>query len=153
MKVFLLLFFQKKKRFLGLFPRRRAMDQAAVEGYISSMNIGTRIFTMLNGRVVGRDAIGNVYYEDRKLREGSKRRRWVDYKGEPEASAVPAEWHAWLHYTVDVPLPETGRKVWQKPHQPNLTGSADSYRPAGHDYVGGKRAAATGDYESWTPGS
>ena len=117
------------------------------------MNIGTRIFTLLNGRRVGQDAIGNIYYEDRRPREGAPRRRWVDYKGEPEASSVPPEWHAWLHYTVDAPLPETGRKSWQKPHQPNLTGSAASYRPAGHEYAGGKRAAATGDYESWTPGS
>ena len=31
--------------------------------------------------------------------------------------------------------------------------TADSYRPAGHDYQGGKRAKATGDYEAWTPGS
>ncbi len=129
------------------------MDGAGGEVYREDMNIGTRIFTMLNGRVVGRDAIGNVYYEDRKLRADGKRRRWVDYKGEPEASAVPPEWHAWLHYTVDAPLADTGRKAWQKPHLPNLTGSAESYRPAGHDYAGGKRAAATGDYESWTPGS
>ena len=51
---------------------------------------------------------------------------------------------------------ETGHQVsraWQKPHVPNLTGTADSYRPAGHDYQGGKRAKATGDYEAWTPGS
>ena len=129
------------------------MDRGASPVYKDHMNIGTRIFTMLNGRRVGQDAIGNIYYEDRRPREGAPRRRWVDYKGEPEASSVPPEWHAWLHYTVDAPLPETGRKPWQKPHQPNLTGSADSYRPAGHDYAGGKRAAATGDYDSWTPGS
>ena len=119
------------------------------------MNIGTWIFTKLNGRKVGADSAGNVYYEDRKPRPGpgSRRtRRWVAYKGDAEASAVPPEWHSWLHYTTDQPLPDTGRKPWQKPHEANHTGSAQSYRPPGHDYEGGKRAKATGDYEAWTPG-
>ena len=49
------------------------------------------------------------------------------------------------------PLPETGRKVWQKPHLANATGTPTSYRPPGHDYEGGHRARATGDYEAWTP--
>ena len=42
---------------------------------------------------------------------------------------------------------------WQKPHLPNATGTAASYRPPGHDYEGGHRARATGDYEAWTPES
>ena len=117
------------------------------------MNIGTRIFTWLHGRSVGRDALGNIYYEDRRARPDGVHRRWVAYAGEPEASTVPPEWHAWLHYTTDAPLPDTGRKPWQKPHIPNPTGTPASYRPQGHDYNGGARAAATGDYEAWTPGS
>ncbi len=117
------------------------------------MNIGTRIHTWLSGRYVGRDGIGNVYYEDKRARTGLHRRRWVAYAGVPEASTVPPEWHAWLHYTTDAPLPEDTRRPWQKPHLPNATGTVASYRPPGHDYQGGQRAAATGDYESWTPGS
>jgi NADH:ubiquinone oxidoreductase subunit len=126
------------------------MDHSARIAYIYRMNIGTRLFTWLHGRVVGRDAIGNTYYEDRRGRVGNRTRRWVDYAGPPEASAVPAEWHAWLHYTVDAPLAVVARP-WQKPHQANATGTAAGYRPAGHDYQGGHRAAATGDYEAWTP--
>jgi NADH:ubiquinone oxidoreductase subunit len=38
-------------------------------------------------------------------------------------------------------------------HQPNLTGTPQAYRPAGHDYAGGRRNRTTGDYEAWTPGS
>ena len=114
------------------------------------MNIGTWLFTALKGKRVGTDAAANVYYEERKQRPGHRRRRWVDYKGPPEASAVPPEWHAWLHYTTDAPLAEA-KRPWQKPHQPNLTGTAQSYRPPGHDYAGGQRARATGDYEAWTP--
>ena len=118
------------------------------------MNIGTRIFTMLYGRRVGADADGNVYYEARRLRRFSgQSRRWVAYRGAAEPSRIPAEWHAWLHYTTNAPIPETARQKWQKPHQMNLTGTPASYRPPGHDYRGGHRAAASGDYEAWTPGS
>ena len=118
------------------------------------MNIGTWLFTKLKGRQVGSDMMGNTYYEERQPRAGATRtRRWVIYGGAPEASEVPPEWHAWLHYTIDPPLPVTGRRPWQKPHQPNPTGTASSYRPPGHDYQGGQRARATGDYEAWTPGT
>jgi NADH:ubiquinone oxidoreductase subunit len=118
------------------------------------MNIGTWIYTKLNGRLVGTDGAGNLYYTHRRAApDGQRTRRWVAFAGTAEASAVPPEWHAWLHYTVDEPLADTGRKPWQKPHQANATGTAASYRPAGHDYQGGHRAKATGDYEAWTPGS
>ncbi len=127
------------------------MDQRLADAYILRMTIGTRLFTLLHGREVGRDGMGNIYYEDRRLRDG-KRRRWVMYAGAPEASTVPPEWHAWLHYTTDAPLPGAHRP-WQKPHQPNATGTIAGYRPPGHDYQGGHRARATGDYEAWTPGS
>jgi NADH:ubiquinone oxidoreductase subunit len=117
------------------------------------MTIGTRLFTWLHGQSVGRDAAGNVYYQERTPRDGGRSRRWVIYAGVADASKVPPEWHAWLHFTTDAPLSELGRKPWQKPHLPNLTGTPGGYRPAGHDYSGGVRAAATGDYEAWTPGS
>jgi NADH:ubiquinone oxidoreductase subunit len=119
------------------------------------MTIGTRLFTYFRGRPVGHDEAGNRYFEEKTHRAGQQRqRRWVLYAGGgEEASDVPPEWHAWLHYTTGAPLAETGRRPWQKPHEPNLTGSGQSYRPPGHDYQGGKRAAATGDYEAWTPGS
>lgn len=116
------------------------------------MDIGTRIFTWLHGRPVGTDAAGNRYFTEKRVRATGRTRRWVVYAGLPEASAVPAEWHCWLHYTTDAPLPDTGRKPWQKPHLPNATGTATSYRPQGHDYSGGRRVAASVDYESWTPG-
>ena len=118
------------------------------------MDIGTLLHTWLCGRRVGTDAAGNVYYEERKVRPGARRRRWVLYRGGPvEASRVPPEWHPWLHYTTDAPLAVANRRTWEKPHAPNRTGTALSWRPAGHDYSGGRRAAASADYESWTPGS
>ncbi len=117
------------------------------------MNLGTWLFTRLKGRRVGADSLGNVYYEERRPRPGYRKRRWVAYAGVAEASVVPPEWHAWLHHTTDAPLTGQPKWRWEKPHQPNPTGTPASYRPPGHDYSGGQRARATGDYEAWTPGS
>ena len=119
----------------------------------NGMNLGTRLFTWMRGRMVGRDQFGNRYYEEKRARPNLRLRRWVAYNGPVEADRVPPEWHAWLHYTTDAPLPESARKPWQKPYEPNLTGTPLGYRPPGHDYRGGARARASGDYESWTPGS
>ena len=135
------------------FRNRQVVDRGAGAAYIFAMNIGTRIFTLLHGRRVGSDAAGNVYYTQRRAPAQGRTRRWVDFAGPPEASAVPPEWHSWLHYTTDEPLAVSGQKPWQKPHLANATGTADSYRPPGHDYEGGQRARASGDYESWTPES
>ena len=116
-------------------------------------SIGTRLLTWLKGELVGYDEFGNAYYQERgRPYRPRRRRRWVVYNGEVEASRVTPDWHGWLHYTVDdPPSPERPRYPWQKPHQPNLTGTPQAYRPRGHDYKGGQRARATGDYEPWTP--
>ncbi len=127
------------------------MDHRPPAGYRGGMNIGTRLFTWLHGNLVGTDSAGNRYFTERKPRSGLRNRRWVSYAGAVDASEVPPEWHAWLHYTTDAPIPTTGRKIWQKPHRANSTGTTASYRPPGHDYEGGKRARAAGDYEAWTP--
>lgn len=112
-------------------------------------SIGTRFYTWRFGERVGEDSFGNQYYrhKNRDLDE-----RWVVFPGSVEASAVPPEWHAWLHKYVDVPPDaSTAKAAYAKDHQPNLTGGAEAYRPPGHDYMGGERAAATGDYEPWRP--
>jgi NADH:ubiquinone oxidoreductase subunit len=105
-----------------------------------------------SNRHVGDDAAGNVYYEGKANMHGVPR-RFVLYNGANDASRVPPEWHAWLHHMVDdVPdasLPPPRR--WAKEPLPNLTGTPAAYRPSGAMEAGGKRAAATGDYEAWTP--
>ena len=78
-------------------------------------------------------------------------RRWVIYQGEPEGSKVPPEWHAWLHHTVDEVPGAWPHYPWQKPHQPNMTGTPLAYHPRGSVLLGGHRARATGDYEPWSP--
>ncbi len=116
------------------------------------MSVGTRLFTMFYGELVGRDEFGNRYYVDRRTKGQKRERRWVMYNGSVEASRVPAEWHAWLHRTiVAAPATASARKTWQQPHQPNHTGTVQAYLPEGHVLKGGQRAKATGDYEPWMP--
>jgi NADH:ubiquinone oxidoreductase subunit len=108
------------------------------------------------GRFVGEDAQGNRYYEAKDARDAydpGRKRRWVIYKGYAEASKIPPEWHGWMHYTWDEP-PTTApvlRRAWERDHLPNLTGTPLAYRPQGSIARGGERAAATGDYEAWSP--
>lgn len=115
--------------------------------------LGTRLFTWLRGEFVGEDEFGNRYYRERGKPHDRWERRWVIYKGEDEASAVPAVWHQWLHKTIHTPPSEgeVRHQKWEKPHQPNRTGTPEAYRPAGHEFRGGKRDRATGDYEPWRP--
>lgn len=110
--------------------------------------IGTRLFTMRKGQLVGEDELGNRYY-----RERNGARRWVIYRDLAEASKVPPDWHGWLHYTFDeAPVDEEYEpRDWQLPHRPNMTGTAQAYRPAGSTLSRGERPQATGDYQPWTP--
>ena len=75
------------------------------------------------------------------------------YNGSNDASRVPAEWHGWLHGTLDG-VPESNLpppRVWEVDYTPNATGTAAAYRPQGALERGGRRAGATGDYEAWSP--
>ncbi len=120
--------------------------------------MGTRLTTWRKGERVGEDELGNVYY---RTKGGAKdkalgfERRWVIYKGEADASLIPAGWHGWMHHRVDTP-PSKEKYVareWQKSHLGNKTGSAEAYRPAGSTLSNGTRPAATGDYKPWSPGN
>ena len=70
--------------------------------YADGMDLGTRLFTLLKGRRVG-DRRRSATFTTRSAASapGTALRRWVMYAGAPEASLVPPEWHAWLHYTTD----------------------------------------------------
>jgi NADH:ubiquinone oxidoreductase subunit len=112
---------------------------------------GTWLFSRRNGAKVGTDAAGNVYFESKKP-IGGRTHRWVMYNGANDASRVEPEWHGWLHNSTDiVPTDLPPARAWQKPPEPNLTGTQAAYRPAGALERGGNRAAATGDYEAWSP--
>ena len=109
--------------------------------------VGTALFTWRHGREVGSDLHGNIYYEGRK--DG---RRWVIYNGSNDASRVAPAWFSWLHHQTDIlPSDLPPARAWEKPYQHNLTGTAQAYRPPGALEAGGRRPAATGDYEPWSP--
>ena len=113
--------------------------------------LGTSI-GLIGTKTIGKDALGNVYREGKPLPDG-RLRRYVVYAGSNDASRVPPEWHGWLHHQIDtapdMSLPPPRR--WEKEAKPNQTGTSAAYRPAGALEAGGVRAAATGDYEAWSP--
>jgi len=124
----------------------------------NGQTFGTQLWTWRFGELVGTDDEGNRYYRTR----GGKidptlhfERRWVVYNGLAEATRIPPSWHGWMHHTVDVPPTEEtyAAREWEKPHVPNMTGTPAAYRPSGSTLASGRRPAATGDYEPWTPGS
>ena len=116
--------------------------------------IGTLFTVKRRGTLIGEDGLGNRYYEarDRKSYDGRKR-RWVLFNGYADASKVPAEWHGWLHYTIETPPTEQPfpRREWMKPHSPNLSGTPMAWRPRGSIARSGERPRATGDYQAWRP--
>lgn len=117
------------------------------------MDVGTWLYTVLNGQLVGTDEFGNKYYRRKGKPLHGRERRWVVYGSAPDASRIPPEWHAWLHHTTSEPLTEKAAQAhpWQKDHVANPTGTPRAYRPSGHDYRGGHRARASADYQAWTP--
>ena len=122
----------------------------------SGATLGTLITIGKRGRQVGSDEFGNKYYEDRTDRKSYdkwRKRRWVIYKGYADASKIPPDWHGWMHYIYDTPPSEQPlrRKAWEKPHEPNLSGTPFARFPSGSLNAEGQRQASSGDYEAWNP--
>jgi len=118
--------------------------------------LGTILFTRLTGVRVGEDESGNHYYRSRVTNRNGDEKRWVIYAAEPEASLVPPTWYGWLHHTCDQPLPSDpeNRYGWQKPHQPNLSGTEVAPFPIGHplhEIVHGACLRDKGSCQSWNP--
>ena len=87
--------------------------------------LGTRINTLIFGKLIGKDSFGNKYYEDKKGR------RWVIYYGEIEATKIPQEWFSWIHHINNKieNSHELKKYNWQKEHEPNPTGTDKAYNP------------------------
>ncbi|MDC3114599.1 NADH-ubiquinone oxidoreductase subunit NDUFA12 family protein [Candidatus Pelagibacter sp.] len=100
---------------------------------------GTRIKTILFGKFVGKDSFGNKYYESKN------NKRWVIYAGEIDASKIPVEWYSWIHFTPNKieKKHDIDKYDWQKPHQPNLTGTDNAYFPNKN------KNAVKKKYKSW----
>ena len=87
--------------------------------------LGTKLKTILTGKLVGEDAFGNKYYKDKSDK------RWVVYSGEIDASKIPNEWYSWIHYTKNKieNIHDLKKYSWQKPHKANQTGTENAYHP------------------------
>lgn len=111
----------------------------------SSQTLGTRIYTLLNGKFVGTDADGNKYYLNKK----NGLNRWVIYNGQIDASKINADWHDWIHSrTNEIPKDEIKKKSWYKDHEMNNTGTENFYTPKNSASKKNNKS-----YESWSPES
>tara|TARA_B100000989_G_scaffold276785_1_gene237267 strand:+ start:380 stop:739 length:360 start_codon:yes stop_codon:yes gene_type:complete len=101
---------------------------------------GTRIKTILFGKLIGLDEFGNKYYESKK------RKRWVIYANEIDASKIPVEWYSWIHFMPNKieNIHKLEKHDWQKPHQPNMTGTDSAYYPNKNN-----KNATEKKYKSW----
>ncbi|WP_281823769.1 NADH:ubiquinone oxidoreductase subunit NDUFA12 [Jannaschia rubra] len=115
-------------------------------GWWNGQSYGTALWTRRKGNKVGEDELGNVYY-----RNADDSRRWVWYVGDNDASRVPPEWHGWLHHTFALPPTRDPlvRQVWEKPYQPNMTGTEEAFFRKGSLRRADVKPAR--DYEAWTP--
>lgn len=100
----------------------------------------------LKGEYVGSDSIGHKYYCAPPRKTYRREQRWVLYPNTPDASAIPPEYHGWLHHQTDI-FPTDSRlsyrQNWQQGATPNLTGTPLAYHP--------NRSQSSGDYEAWKP--
>ena len=116
------------------------------------MNIGTLIYTWIFGNLVAKDELGNKYYCNSKNFKNINSKRWVIFSNEIEASNIPAQWHAWLHKTIDIPPINYKHKYgWQKNHIPNMTGTKDAYFPDSHPLSKVKNYTKKKEYVPWKP--
>lgn len=118
---------------------------------------GTRLWTATRGEYVGTDEFGNKYYRSKpgeKPGPNGRDRRMVVYAGGyADPTSIPPGWYGWMHYRTDVLPTETEYRPrdWQKPHVPNLTGTALAYRPDGSLLTRGARPRVSADYDAWSP--
>ena len=119
----------------------------------SGITVGASFDIKRRSGYVGTDEYGNKYFEERKPSLEGRHRRYVIYRGLAEPSKVPADWHGWLHHTVNEPPTHMplNRREWETDHTPNMTGTPYATKPKGSLSTGGKRQKAAGDYEAWTP--
>lgn len=117
---------------------------------------GTSLGTWWRGEAVGTDEFGNRYFRTRKGRIDPAlgiERRWVVYDGEAEATKIPPAWYRWMHHVSDVPPPQEQYvpREWEKPHEPNMTGTSGAYRPLGSILRPDPEAGISAGYDAWRP--
>ena len=89
------------------------------------------------GTLVGIDAYGNKFFENKDEDEIHMRTRWVQYKDYyGDMSQVEPGWHFWLGHGIDVPPNQTSQEYLSKRAYPapsqnyqNYTGKPGAYVP------------------------
>jgi len=71
----------------------------------NQQTLGTRIQTILFGKFVGKDSLGNKYYENKNGK------RWVIYNSEIDATKIPDNWYSWMHHTKNKIERYLGKKL------------------------------------------
>ena len=104
--------------------------------------LGTFIYTLFSGKLIGVDEFGNKYYSN------SRKKRWVIYANRVESSKIPPEWHLWIHFLKqERPADRLNKFSWQKKHEENLTGTSRAYKPDGSLILDSKKNMKK--YETW----
>ena len=109
----------------------------------NGQTIGTIIYTKFFGVLVGKDEQENSYYT---TRDGKK--RWVNYKGDCNASSISPIWYSWIHKTTDN-IPNSNMNIEIKKNDKlkiNKTISSKSYHPNNI-----KNQSLYDDYIPWKP--
>ena len=106
----------------------------------NKQTFGTFLKTLFYGTFVGKDDLGNKYYNSKE------NDRWVIYSKNIEATKITADWYLWIHHTIDkIPEEKDNSKYsWQKSHLENQTGSKNSHKP-----IKIKKNDIKKKYESW----
>ena len=117
------------------------------------MSVGTSLYTLFYGNLVGEDDLKNKYYCDSKKFNDFNSKRWVIFNGVAEPTKIPPHWHAWLHKTInEPPINYSHKYFWQKDHEENLTGTDKVYYPNSHPLSKSySPVEIKNEYESWTP--
>ena len=100
------------------------------------MSLGFKIYSYLNGKVVGKDTFGNTFFVSKKKLS----KRWVIYSKGFGPASLPTNYHNWLHSTTDE-LPYFDKDV-------ERTESIVRRRVKKHVII--KKASSQG-YTSWQP--
>ena len=70
------------------------------------MSLGFRLFSFFNGKCIGKDTFGNMFYTDKN----NHLKRWVLYAKGFGPESLPTEFHNWLHNTTNE-LPSFGNNA------------------------------------------
>ena len=101
------------------------------------MSLGFKIYSFLNGKLLGVDSLGNKYYQDKN----NSLKRWVIYAKGFGPDSLPTNFHNWLHNTSNE-NPEFQNS------KDNLTGLV---KQRVQKHIVKHKISSTKGYNSWRP--